>query len=270
MLNPLRRLLDPVSHAVAGSVALRYATVAALLAGGAVVSARWTALLSAVFAAAAVFGAVIGLALQVIRGLESVRQEARDLWGLAGVIVERRVWPAPGGWGLGADAMAYLLRELPHRRHSIVVELGPGTSSVVLGKCLPEASFFGLEHDVDYVRSVRRTLDSHELFDYSLIYAPLAPYERGSVKAVWYDTSALAKLPDKIDVLIVDGPPNLAGRGNRAAAYWALEDRLSTGSLILVDDTHRHDERRMVEDWTKAAPLTLLVDRGTFMVLERT
>jgi predicted O-methyltransferase YrrM len=261
MLKLLRRPFDPVSHAVAGSVALRYATIVALMVGVAVVSGQWSLPLAAVFAAAAVFVAVIGLGLQVIRGLESVRQEARDLWGLAGVIVERRVWPSPGGWGLGADAMAYLLRELPHRRHATVVELGPGTSSVVLGRCLAGTSFFGLEHDADYVASVRKTLDSHELDDYSLIHAPLAPYERGCVKASWYDTAALVKLPDKIDVLIVDGPPNLAGKGNRAAAYWALEDRLDTGSLILVDDAHRGDERRMVEDWMKAAPLDMVLER---------
>jgi len=225
--------------------------------------------LAGIFMAIALAIGFGGLAFHVNRAREANLREARDLWGLTGVIMEGRAWPAPGGWALGADALTLLLRELPLRHAKTVVELGPGTSSIVLGRCLPDLAFYGLEHDERFLHSVSATLSQHDLRDYHLIHAPLKPTLSHGREVQWYDTEKIAQLPDSIDVLIVDGPPNLQGLGNRAPAWPLLSSRFSEGGLVLVDDTHRPNERAMADEWLKDEDLHLLWDYGSFMVLEK-
>jgi len=131
-------------------------------------------------------------------------------------------------------------------------------------------SLTGLEHDQKYLRIVAATLRSHDLTNYKLIHSPLRPIAVDGREVEWYDPLDIDRLPKEIDALIVDGPPNLRGRGNRSPAWSLLRDRIVSGGLILVDDTHRRDERRMVESWLRQdSTLSLVADCGSFMALER-
>lgn len=209
--------------------------------------------------------AISGVLLHIERSRESLLHEMRTLWGLSGVVVEGRPWPAPGGWALGADALLWTLTRIGRDARLSVVELGPGTSSVVLGRSLRASSFWGLEHDENFVDVVSRMLAQHGLNNYSLLHAPLSVGEDG---CRWYAEAAVAQLPSTIDLLIVDGPPNLAGSGNRAPAMARLRDRLAPGAMVLVDDTHRKDERAMAHRWCAADPtLSVVYDGGSFVVL---
>ena len=61
----------------------------------------------------------------------------------------------------------------------------------------------------------------------------------------WYSGDALAAaLPDRIDLLLVDGPPDLFGPGVRWPAVPLLRDRLGPGAAVLMDDGDRPAERR--------------------------
>ena len=56
--------------------------------------------------------------------------------------------------------------------------------------------------------------------------------------------------PDALDLLIVDGPP---GKDQRMARYPALQEllpRLRPGSIVVLDDARRPDERRAAEEWS--------------------
>jgi predicted O-methyltransferase YrrM len=203
------------------------------------------------------------VSLNVTRSREAILEESRNLWGLTGVMVDGKVWPPPGGWALAADALTFLLREIPARGLHKVVELGPGTSSIVLGRALPEIEMFGVEHDPTYVRTVGDMIRQHGLAGYTLLHAPLV----GEGTRQWYDPAVAATLPHDVDVLIVDGPPNLEGRGNREPAWRALREHLADGALVLVDDTHRRDERAMATGWLSDPELDLEFDGGSFMVL---
>lgn len=204
-----------------------------------------------------------------LREQTATRQEMRDLWGLSAAFVDGRPWPPPGGWALDASALSLIITEIRTRRAKTVVELGPGTSSIVLGRSCPGLAMYGVEHDDAFVISVRHQLAMHGLTEYVLLHAPLqveSIYDGRS--AQWYDRASLAELPNQIDVLIVDGPPNGLGQGNRVPAWEALSDRLSRGSLILVDDTNRPDERAMVNHWLGDDRLRMLRDNYDFVLLE--
>ena len=56
-------------------------------------------------------------------------------------------------------------------------------------------------------------------------------------------------MPGRIDLLVVDGPPGLLRPQARYPALPVLRERLSPGASILLDDTHRADEREIVRRW---------------------
>jgi len=212
----------------------------------------------------------VGLPMRwILEGERDARQEARDLWGLSHAMADGRPWPPPGGWALGADAIAWLLREMHTRNSRVVVELGPGTSSVVLASSAAiDLEMVGIEHDLRFLETVAKQLELNGLDTYRLEHIPLKARTSGQRTVQWYDDQILDAMPDLIDVLIVDGPPNWSGTGNRSPAWAALGEKMGEGALILVDDTHRPDERDMVGCWIAGGELQLLHDGDTFMALE--
>jgi Methyltransferase domain len=259
-----RRMLDPRlvprrSVATIGLTVLIAITAAGALAGDPVVG---------FLVGAALAVAIAWTSFYVMREQREARDEVRELWGLAGVMVDGTPWPAPGGWAISASALRCLLLEMNARACRTVVELGPGTSSIVLGRAKPDLQIAGLEHDVRFVNSLAGTLREHRLGTYQLIHAPLVPQRIAGREVPWYDSAAVARLPEKIDVLIVDGPPNGRGVGGRSPAWPVLRTRMAPGGLVLVDDTDRPDERRMVDSWVADRGLRVITDGGSFVVLE--
>jgi hypothetical protein len=260
LASVVQRIFDP---AVGGTSRAATATglsvalivgLAALLSGAGPVAVLWGA------------AALVGVALPVrfvYRSQSRSIQEIRDLWGLQGLMQSGTAWPAPEGWALGAGALSFLIKEVKHNDHRTLVELGPGVSSVVLGSANPDLDMFGLEHDERFFDLVSDQLADHGIDDYELIHAPLET-DRDEQ---WYSRRALDQLPDQIDVLVVDGPPNWRGQGRRRPAWGNLASRLNPGGLVLVDDTHRHDERRMATDWLRENGVELEFDGGEFMAL---
>jgi hypothetical protein len=226
------------------------------------------ALLSGIGPVALVWGMValvaVSLPLLFVYRIQSRSiQEMRDLWGLQGLMQSGTTWPAPGGWALGAGALSFLINEVKHNGHRTLVELGPGVSSVVLGHANPDLEMFGLEHDERFFNLVTDQLADHGIDGYELIHAPLEE----DLGEQWYSRQAIDRLPETIDVLIVDGPPNWRGKGNRRPAWKHLGFRMSSGGLVLVDDTHRHDERSMATEWLQEQGVELEYDGGEFIAL---
>ena len=177
-------------------------------------------------------------------------------WGLLGLLGQPgRLLPRLDGGAMDADA-AYALAELVTRSEpSIVVELGPGASTVVLG--LTAASMTGpmqiwsLESEPDWVAHAERLVAYHSIPHCRIVAAPLVQQSVGTWAGAWYSPEAVALMPDQIDLLIVDGPKNVRQTDARFPAYSAFQARLAPGSHVFVHDTDRDDETKMVKAWTK-------------------
>lgn len=260
-----RQSLDPTVTPPRKAFGLAGALAAGLVAAGTLTQRQGA---RALLHGAAAFVAVAYPGRVVYEAQQAAVQESRELWGLSGVMVEGRPWPPPGGWALGADALNFLIREVRRRELRTVVELGPGTSSIVLGRAGLDLDMYGVEHDDVFVGIVRENLTAHGLADYKLIHAPLAGTRIGNREVEWYDEDALDGLPDTIDVLIVDGPPNWLGGGNRSPALEVLGPRVRPGGVVIVDDTQRDDEREMALAWARSGRASVLFDAGSFIALE--
>lgn len=198
-----------------------------------------------------------------------MRGEMRDLWGLSGMFAgEARPLPSPGSWAITADAARYLIRWLEVHGSDVVVELGPGVSSILLTrKKHSDRRFFGLESDPAFMPVVKDLLDYHEVANYKLLFAPLQWQEVSGRSVNWYSQAAIAQLPERIDVLLVDGPPNQTADQQRWPAWPLLRGRMPSGSLVFLDDTSRPDEWETVQSWLQTGGLTLLHRGSNFTAL---
>ncbi|HZR92846.1 MAG TPA: hypothetical protein VFA44_10645 [Gaiellaceae bacterium] len=146
-----------------------------------------------------------------------------------------------------------------HRTCGPILECGSGLSSIVLGLIAERRGVRGwsLEHDADWARRTRATLDLLGITQLELLHARLRDY--GGFE--WYSDSAweARPLPAGFALVVCDGPPGLTTRGGRVGLVPVMCERLLPGAVILLDDVERPGEREVVRAWVRATGATVAV-----------
>jgi glycosyltransferase involved in cell wall biosynthesis/predicted O-methyltransferase YrrM len=155
-----------------------------------------------------------------------------------------------GTWAAAEDFLHLLLKTIADRKPRVIVELGSGVSTAVIAKGIEamgiEARFWAVEHDPDYVRQTRRLLEDNRLAArVELVHAPLVETGFGA----FYDLGSLSPGLPPVDLLIVDGPPSLAGPQARYPALRVFHPLLSEEAVVILDDGRREDERQVAQRW---------------------
>ncbi|MGF1563318.1 MAG: class I SAM-dependent methyltransferase [Geminicoccaceae bacterium] len=167
------------------------------------------------------------------------------------------VLPKPSDWSLTAEFMQIALREVETRAPSLVVELGAGLSTILLGYALKRRGhgrLVTIEHDRAFAERMRGYLRENDLLEVvDLRVAPLIDAPDGQPAPVWYDRAVFDDV-QAIDLLIVDGPPMPVHAQVRAPALPVLLPRMAHGWLMLVDDTGRAGEQTILAQWRAAYP----------------
>ncbi len=167
--------------------------------------------------------------------------------------------PPTRGWAASPDFMALLVILLRQHEPSTVVELGGGTSTVIIAKtlrALREGRLLTLEALEPFTHEVNDNLDLQNLSDVVQVkHAPLTRVDVNGQAWMWYDTAALDGV-DEIDFLIVDGPAqyNNPRRMARYPALPLLYDKLAPGAVVVMDDTNREDEQLIADRWADEYP----------------
>jgi hypothetical protein len=145
------------------------------------------------------------------------------------------------GWMLSREGTEFLSGFVEAEEPRVILECGGGRSTIALAEAA--AAYGGvlvsLEHDPRYCDQTRRWLDDRRL----PADVRLAPLVNG-----WYEPSAWEDLRG-IGLLVVDGPPGRDGPEARYPALPLLVDRLEQDAAVILDDTDRPDERRILERW---------------------
>lgn len=162
--------------------------------------------------------------------------------------------PKFGNWAISPDFANLLINLIFKRKPAVVLETGSGLSSILIGYCIKKAGsgkLISLEHNNEYVELNTQNIIEHGLQDIvKIIYAPLKKYTINNMEYIWYDF-----IPEeKIDLLLVDGPPADIQKDSRYPALPLLIDKLSDDSLIILDDTIREDEKRIISRWLNEFP----------------
>jgi hypothetical protein len=103
----------------------------------------------------------------------------------------------------------------------------------------------------------------------AVIDAPLRVHRATGVG--WYDPAALRALPDRIELLLVDGPP--AGEPeierSRYPALPELGSRLGPGAAVICDDALRAGEAWALERWREELGFEYELDRANGIAIGR-
>jgi predicted O-methyltransferase YrrM len=187
-----------------------------------------------------------------LRQHRETRATTDALFSLAGLGPTGATQPSTQGWSASPMVLRQLAEQVAEHAPSLVVEIGGGGSSVLLGRLLRKQGHgrvVSLEHDPSFADITRAHLRRHGLEDLVEVrVAPLTDVEVDGETFRWYSPDALADLTD-IDIVFVDGPPGSTGRHARFPAVPLLKDRCRPGALVLLDDGARPQERGVADRW---------------------
>lgn len=154
--------------------------------------------------------------------------------------------------GVGPRTVAFLVECLKEDEPGVVLECGPGTSTVAMARAaeilgLP-TRFVCLEHDEGWASVMRRRLDRAGVAErVTVLTSPLVDRADG---ARWYGAAAEAAALGPFGFVFIDGPPATDGTARRAPALPAMWDAIEPGALIVLDDARRAGERECLRLWS--------------------
>ena len=131
--------------------------------------------------------------------------------------------------------------------------LGAGLSVAVLARLFSRGGsgkVWALESDDRSLAMTQDLLDEIGA-EAQLLRAELVDYDKHNL---WYGRWILNGLPDKIDLLFIDGPGHFAGRSPRWPAGPELFGRLTDQAVVILDDGKRVKEKKALKRWAEDYP----------------
>jgi predicted O-methyltransferase YrrM len=165
------------------------------------------------------------------------------------------------GWHLRAEAMKLLAGIVAEAGPRLVLELGSGSSTVLLASQCRSAGggarVVSVEESPFFAARTRRLLRRHNLLDWvSLVVSPVVGTRIGSWRGYCYELpdSAIAAVMEgaRADLVLIDGPMSAwTRRGDcRYGTLPLIRRWLADRALVIVDDAHRRGERDIIARWT--------------------
>jgi predicted O-methyltransferase YrrM len=189
------------------------------------------------------------------RSIESVASETVNLSRMQDRVVPgTTAMPVLGGWAATNRTIELLVDAVLNAEKDLhVVECGSGSSTVWVAAAMQlrgGGHVTALEHEAEFAEKTRAELRRRGLDAYATVLdAPLSALPGGEDGRIWYDTSVIAGLAP-IDLLFVDGPPGGSGAEARRPAFDEFGALLNDGALVVLDDTNRGDEKRILDHWS--------------------
>ncbi len=177
-----------------------------------------------------------------------------SLFSIFALIPIRHPLPTMRGWPVSPDFVKILVSLFLEMKPESVVETGSGVSTIIGGYCLEKnavGNLISYDHEKNFAQKSLQNLKLHKLESKaSVIHAPLTELVLNGDTYSWYDINCINH-QDKIDLLVIDGPPGKLGPMARYPALPVFFEKLSKNAVILLDDAGREAEQRIVERWMK-------------------
>ncbi|HSC64234.1 MAG TPA: class I SAM-dependent methyltransferase [Caldimonas sp.] len=175
----------------------------------------------------------------------------------------RQPLPPMRGASISPD-LALLLHELVHTHHpALVVELGAGVSTLVIGYALESAGtgrLITFEHDERHAQRTLGWVRRHGLERrVHVVHAGLQETRLAGEAWQWYGPEVEETLVgQRAGLVFIDGPPGSLQPLARYPARRRLAPFLGDEAVIVLDDVARPDEWAITERWLRDDPrLTL-------------
>jgi predicted O-methyltransferase YrrM len=170
-----------------------------------------------------------------------------------------------GPYSIKPDFAAYLVKEIATRENPTIVELGSGVSTLISALAVQSTGggLVSFESERAYMVLTRQVLERHGVTKMPrLIHAPLKDVSIAGESWPWYDLQ-VQDIPERIDILVVDGPPGRLRRNARYPALPLLFKRLARGAVVFLDDARREDEQEIISHWMSEFPEMIREDLFT-------
>ena len=138
------------------------------------------------------------------------------------------------GWMMPKAATDWIEQHIA--KGSNVLEFGSGDGSEGLAR---RYNLHSIEHDPAYIGKTKS----------NYIHASIVENRSSTVNGEqgWYDPEVFNKIPESVELIIVDGPPGEIGRSGLLEHLHLMPD----WTYMLVDDTDREAEQLLVEELCK-------------------
>jgi predicted O-methyltransferase YrrM len=228
-------------------------------------------LMAFIFPSVGVIGSLIVLLLYVIAtSLNTYRlvqlrlidhqRQMQSLFSLYQTLNFKAPLPSLTGWAASPELLTQIMIQIKRRNPGLVVELGSGASTIAIPYMLEKwgnGKIVSIDHDGDFGELTRQSIELHEHKNVDVIVTPLVKHVVKDDSYTWYDVSNVT-YPSKIDILLVDGPPEQTNPLARYPALPLLWDHLADDALILMDDADRTHERKIIRRWTTEYPVSVV------------
>lgn len=199
--------------------------------------------------------------------------QIESLINLQNVLNIRFPLPKMRGWAISPDFAELLLGEILIRKPKNIVEFGSGVSTLIIGYALEmnkRGKLTSFEHDMYYGAKTIQNIKLHGLEEYAeVIHAPIGGININNRESKWYSIDK-TKIPEKIDILVVDGPPARTDNEARYPALPYLMDCLANDAIVIMDDGIRQEEKDICKRWIEEYPEFeseyIETEKGTFIL----
>jgi predicted O-methyltransferase YrrM len=209
----------------------------------------------------------VSLLLALIHRLDMIAvkrvSDERAMQALTGIyrlLSPTRPLPYFRNAALSTDTILDYIHLIEQLRPKTIVELGSGSSTIVAAYQLKKngnGRVIALDHDERWGGITSDWLMEHELTSWAEVrIAPLEPAIIDGKSYKWYK---LKKLEDVeiIDLLLIDGPPDIYGLGLRYPGLHYLATRLGENGVIVVDDCIMPRWKDSVVKWARENAFTV-------------
>ncbi len=156
------------------------------------------------------------------------------------------------GWGIGEASFRRIVEQIRAAGAQSIVEFGSGISSIRFALEFPEARIFAIESSREWYETVVRMREEHGTHNLTVSHRPLRWQMHSGALFLSY---APGELPERVDAVLIDGPPTWTRRGREACLYQVMP-RLAVGGHVFLDDFHRNREKTMLRNWQWSYPGT--------------
>jgi rhodanese-related sulfurtransferase len=199
---------------------------------------------------------------------EQARREAEDARALQALAALPGPFLPWTSWSMRPAAILAVVTDVGIHDRRAVVECGSGNSTVFTARLLAqrgaEAHVHSLEHEAGWAQRTREALAREDL-------EPWATVTHAPLRDGWYARGAIPEI-ERVDLLVVDGPPGwdpVAEReipGAREPALDEFATRLAPGATVILDDSGRTGEQRVLAAWEARHGLRFRAEPGGYAV----
>jgi predicted O-methyltransferase YrrM len=165
-----------------------------------------------------------------------------------------------GGPSIDAWHARHLLFILQEYRPRTILELGSGSSTIIIARALqlmdaPPELHISVDHESRFLKNTQdlaRQNGVEQLVTFK--HCPLQPLIGFDLP--WYSGIPEIVADTKLDLVVIDGPPACAENMvyAREPALPVLRSFLSDNAVVVLDDANRPGEQTIVTNWLKQYP----------------